>query len=44
MKTVHRLLDKKGREIYAIGPDATVYDALGLMGAKGRSDFLSLPW
>ena len=34
MKTLHRLLAAKGREIFSIGPDSTVYDALGVMGAK----------
>jgi CBS domain-containing protein len=34
MKTVLRLLDQKGHEIFSVGPDATVYDALGIMGAR----------
>ena len=34
MKTVHRLLEKKGRDIFSIGPDATVYEALGVMGQR----------
>ena len=31
MKTVRELLDEKGRNVWSIGPDATVYDALKLM-------------
>jgi CBS domain-containing protein len=34
MKTVDRLLDGKGREVISIGPDATVYEALTVMGAR----------
>lgn len=34
MKTVDRLLQGKGREVVSIGPDATVYEALGTMGAR----------
>ena len=34
MKTVHNLLENKGRKIFSIGPDATVYEALGIMGSK----------
>ena len=35
MKTVQQLLEDKGREIWHIGPDATVYDAVRLMAEKG---------
>jgi len=31
MKTVRELLDEKGRKVWSVGPDATVYDALKLM-------------
>ena len=32
MTTVHQLLASKGSEVVGIGPDATVYEALRLMG------------
>ena len=35
MKTVHHLLENKGHDTFSIGPDATVYEALAIMGAKG---------
>ena len=34
MKTVKQLLQTKGTEIWSIGPDATVYQALKLMADK----------
>jgi len=34
MKTVHQILQTKGYEIWAIDPDATVYDALNLLAEK----------
>ena len=34
MKTLMQLLQAKGGEIHAIGPDARVYDALKLMAEK----------
>ena len=34
MKTVTQLLEAKGREVHAIGPDARVIDALKLMAEK----------
>ena len=34
MKFVDQLLDGKGRDVWSITPDATVYDALGLMAEK----------
>ena len=34
MKSVKQLLDSKGSQIYAIGPDALVIDALKLMAEK----------
>jgi CBS domain-containing protein len=33
--TLGSLLDRKGREIYAIAPQATVYDAIAAMSEKG---------
>lgn len=33
--TVGAILGRKGREIWAVAPDATVYDAIALMGKKG---------
>ena len=35
MKTARDLLTTKGREVHAVAPDATVYDALALMAEKG---------
>jgi len=34
MKTVDRLLQKKGRDIISVKPDATVYEALTVMGER----------
>ncbi len=34
MKTAGDLLTNKGREVHAVAPDATVYDALALMADK----------
>jgi len=34
MKSVRQLLEGKGTEVYTVEPDASVYDALGLMAAK----------
>jgi CBS domain-containing protein len=34
MKTLKQLLEVKGREVYSIGPDARVFDALRLMADK----------
>ena len=34
MKTLRQLLQAKGGQIYSIGPDARVFDALGLMAEK----------
>ena len=33
-KTVGQLLDAKGRDVWSIGPDATVYEALELLADK----------
>ena len=33
-RTVGQLLDAKGREVWSIGPDATVYAALELLAEK----------
>jgi CBS domain-containing protein len=35
MKTVNSLLNKKGRQIWAIGPDASIYEAVSMMAEKG---------
>jgi CBS domain-containing protein len=35
MITVKQILDEKGREVWTIGPDAKVFDALKLMAEKG---------
>jgi CBS domain-containing protein len=34
MKTVRDLLEQKGRKVWSVGPDSTVYDALRLMAEK----------
>jgi CBS domain-containing protein len=34
MKTVRDLLEQKGRKVWSVGPDSTVYDALRLMADK----------
>jgi CBS domain-containing protein len=34
MKTVKEILDSKGHEVWAVGPDATVFEALELMARK----------
>ena len=34
MKSVKQLLEDKGHDVHAIGPDASVYDALKLMADK----------
>lgn len=35
MKTVREILENKGREIWSVTPDTTVFDALKLMADKG---------
>lgn len=35
MKTIKQLLEKKGRTIWSIGPDDSVYNAIALMAEKG---------
>ena len=35
MKKVHQLLDEKGTQVWSIGPEASVYEALALMADKG---------
>jgi CBS domain-containing protein len=35
MATVAQILDAKGREVWSIDPDATVYEAVRLMADKG---------
>lgn len=35
MKTIKDLLGNKGQEIWSVGPDATVYEAIELMAEKG---------
>ena len=34
MGTVRQLLEEKGHQVWSIGPDATVYDALALMAEQ----------
>jgi CBS domain-containing protein len=34
MRTIKQILKQKGEEIWSIGPDATVFEALQLMAAK----------
>jgi CBS domain-containing protein len=40
MSTVRDIIRKKGNDIWSIGPDATVYDALQLMAEKGAGALL----
>ena len=35
MRTVKQLLDAKGNNVWSIGPDASVYDAIAYMSEKG---------
>ena len=35
MKTVQSLLEKKGSQIWSIGPDASVFEAISMMAEKG---------
>lgn len=35
MKLVHHILDAKGRNVISIGPEATVLEAIKLMGERG---------
>jgi CBS domain-containing protein len=42
MKTVKQLLDAKGHEVWTIGPDASVYEALTLMADKDVGALLVL--
>ncbi len=34
MNTVNQILDQKGRTVFTIGPDASVYDAIAMMADK----------
>ncbi len=34
MNTVRQILDQKGRSVFTIGPDASVYDAIAMMAEK----------
>lgn len=40
MTTVRQLLQQKAPEVWSIGPDATVYEAIGLMAAKNIGSLL----
>jgi len=42
MKTVRELLRNKGHQVYSIGPDASVYEALTLMAEKDVGALLVL--
>lgn len=42
MKTVRDLLAGKGHAVYSVTPDATVYEALGVMAEKGIGAVLVL--
>jgi CBS domain-containing protein len=35
MDTVHKLLETKGREVWSVGPEASVFEAIELMAEKG---------
>lgn len=34
MKTIQQLLDGKGRDVWSVSPDTSVYDAIGIMAEK----------
>ena len=40
MSTVRDIIRKKGRDVWSIAPDATVYEALELMAEKGAGALL----
>jgi CBS domain-containing protein len=42
MRTVESILSTKGRNVWSISPDATVYEALELMAEKGIGTLLVL--
>ena len=42
MKTVRDLLEGKGRDVWSVAPDSTVYDALKLMAERGIGAVLVL--
>jgi CBS domain-containing protein len=42
MQTVRQVLNHKGGEVFAVGPDATVYEALELMAEKNIGAVLVL--
>ncbi|MGI8827143.1 MAG: CBS domain-containing protein [Chloroflexota bacterium] len=35
MTTIERLIELKGREVWSVDPDSSVYDAIALMAEKG---------
>jgi len=35
MKTVRHLIDEKGSDIFSVGPDDSVYEAIELMATRG---------
>lgn len=42
MKLVKHIIEKKGKEIYSVSPDNSMYDALKLMAEKGIGALLVL--
>lgn len=42
MTTVKHLLDRKGRRVHSIGPDASVFDALKIMAEKNIGSLVVL--
>lgn len=42
MVTIRQLLDTKGHEVFALAPDASVFDAIELMAARGVGALLVL--
>jgi len=42
MATIRQLLDTKGREVFSLGPDASVFDAIEMMAARGVGALLVL--
>ena len=44
MITVGELLDEKGHNVWAVGPEDTVYDTIKMMDEKHPARLLHPPW
>ncbi|MCC7121064.1 MAG: CBS domain-containing protein [Gammaproteobacteria bacterium] len=42
MATIRQLLDSKGHEVFSLGPDASVFDAIEMMATRGVGALLVL--